>query len=216
MFSEGDVMHSKLFPSHASLIRWFRLATVAGVLALLQACGSPTPPKSADGWLTLFDGSSLDFWTIVGDANWHLEDGGVAADQSTANSFLVSQDSYTDFELELEFWVDSAANSGIFLRCQNPEAIDESSCYEVNIYDMRSDQTYRTGGIVNLAEPDQFVYTGGQWNRYAIAARGDHLEVTLNGKDMIDLEDSKLASGHLALQYGSGTVKFRNVRLRPL
>lgn len=166
--------------------------------------------------MQLFDGTSLDFWTIVGDANWRLEDGTATADQSTANSWLVSTGRYANFELELEFWVNTEANSGVFLRCQNAEAIDESSCYEVNIYDTRPDQTYRTGGIVNLAEPQQFVYTGGQWNRFEIKAEGAHLEVTLNGKKMIDIEDSKLAEGHIALQYGTGTVRFRNVQLQPL
>ena len=136
--------------------------------------------------------------------------------ESSAASFLVTNDSYTDFELELEFWVDSEANSGIFLRCQDPAAPSENSCYEVNIFDTRSDQTYRTGGIVNLAEPMQFVYTGGQWNRYEIKAEGSHLEVMLNGKAMVDIEDSQHAAGNLALQYGQGTVRFRNVRVRPL
>jgi hypothetical protein len=194
-----------------------RLAIVAGALALVQGCGGePQPPRTEEGWLVLFDGSSLDFWNVVGDANWRLEENAAVADQSTANSYLVSKASYTNFELELEFWVSSDANSGVFLRCQNPEAIDESSCYEVNIFDTRSDQTYRTGGIVNLAEPDQFVYTGGQWNRYEIRANGAQLTVTLNDKAMVNIEDSKLMAGHVALQYGSGTVKFRNVRLTPL
>ena len=194
-----------------------RLIPGGAILALAAACGGDSgPPTSEDGWQTLFDGSSLDYWTIVGDANWQVADGAVSADSSTANSFLVSNGTYADFELELEFWVDSEANSGIFLRCQDPAAPSENSCYEVNIFDTRSDQTYRTGGIVNLAEPMQFVYTGGQWNRYEIKAEGSHLEVMLNGKDMVDIEDSQHAAGNLALQYGQGTVRFRNVRVRPL
>lgn len=194
-----------------------RLAIAAGALALVQGCGGvPQPTPTEEGWLVLLDGSNLDYWTVVGDANWRLEENAAVADQSTANSYLVSTASYTNFELELEFWVSSDANSGVFLRCQNPEAIDESSCYEVNIFDTRTDQTYRTGGIVNLAEPEQFVYTGGQWNRYEIRVSGAEITVTLNDKRMVDIEDSKLAAGHVALQYGSGTVKFRNVRLTPL
>lgn len=189
-------------------------------LALVSACGgssSPSsPPVSADGWQTLFDGSSLDFFDILGDANWRIEDNAVVADQSTAASFLVSKESYSDFELELEFWVNTEANSGIFVRCQDPQAVTDTSCYEVNIYDTRADQTYRTGGIVNLVAPAEFVYTGGQWNRYQITANGNRLQVVLNGRNMVDIEDSQFTSGPVALQYGSGTVRFRNVRLRPL
>lgn len=193
------------------------LAMAGACFVLLGACGgSSGPPVTADGWQVLYDGSSLDHFNILGDGNWRIEDDGVVADASTAASFLVTQGDYTDFELDLEFWVNTEANSGIFLRCQNPEAITDTSCYEVNIYDTRSDQTYRTGGIVNFAEPAEFVYTGGQWNRYQISVSGDRIEVTLNGRSMVDIEDSQFASGPVALQYGSGIVKFRNVRIRPL
>jgi hypothetical protein len=209
-------MHKAFIPSIKSVPRPARLTLATAALALLHGCGAPTPPVDEEGRMQLFDGTSLDFWTIVGDANWRLEEGSVTADQSTANSWLVSTGRYGNFELELEFWVNTEANSGVFLRCQDAAAIDEASCYEVNIYDTRPDQTYRTGGIVNIAEPEQFVYTGGQWNRFEIKADGAHLEVTLNDKKMIDIMDSKLAEGHIALQYGSGTVRFRNVQLQAL
>ena len=212
----GDSMRKALISFYKSTSGSARLVLAAGTLAVLHGCGAPTPPVDEEGRMHLFDGTSLDFWTIVGDANWRIEEGAATADQSTANSWLVSTGRYANFELELEFWVNTEANSGVFLRCQDAAAIDEASCYEVNIYDTRPDQTYRTGGIVNLAEPEQFVYTGGQWNRFRIKAEGAHLEVTLNDKKMVDIEDSKLAEGHIALQYGTGTVRFRNVRLQPL
>src|SRR5207244_1797394 len=56
------------------------------------------------GWVTLFDGSSLDNWSQIGNANWKLEDGVVQADKG--NGFLVSKNSYADFQIRAEFWVD--------------------------------------------------------------------------------------------------------------
>jgi 3-keto-disaccharide hydrolase len=208
-----------------SISRPGRMLMILIASAALAACGSgeggsgegggSAPQTDAEGWLVLFDGSDLSHWNVLGDANWSVADGAVGADQSTAASFLVSHDSYSDFDLELEFWVDTDANSGVFLRCQDAASIADTSCYEVNIFDTRPDQTYRTGSIVNLAEPAQFIYTGGQWNRYEISAHGNHLTVKLNGHDMVDVEDSQYASGPIALQYGQGVVRFRNVRLRP-
>ena len=193
------------------------LALAVVPLSLLSACGGvPSPTVTADGWVLLFDGSRIDHLNVLGDANWRIEDASVVADSSSGASFLVTPDAYSDFELELEFWVNTEANSGIFLRCQDPQAITDKSCYEVNIFDTRPDQTYRTGGIVNLVAPAEFVYTGGQWNRYEITASGNRLQVTLNGRDLVDVEDSQYSSGPIALQYGSGTVRFRNVRVRPL
>src|SRR5262249_23701918 len=53
-------------------------------------------------------------WNQIGDANWKLDDGVVIADKG--NGFLISKNSYTDFQLRAEFWVDDDANSGIFIR----------------------------------------------------------------------------------------------------
>lgn len=206
----------------------FRISIVVAAL-MLGACSPPdsssgsdsAPAASADGgaassdaWQVLFDGSDLSRWNIVGDANWEIVDGAVRADSSTGNSFLVSDVDYGDFDLSVEFWVDVEANSGVFLRCQDPEVIGADSCYEVNIYDTRPDQTYRTGSIVNYAEPAAFVYTGGRWNTFEIGAHGPRLQVTLNGVMMVDIEDSTYSRGPIALQYGAGTVMFRNVRIR--
>jgi hypothetical protein len=200
--------------ARTSVIGRARLLASVLPLVLLAACGGRGSDTDAERWRTLLDGSSLSGWDVVGDANWHVADRAVRADRSTAASFLVSDDSFADFELELEFWVDSAANSGVFLRCQDAGAIADTSCYEVNIFDARPDQTYRTGSIVNVAEPAEFVYTGGQWNRMKIAADGSRLQVTLNGRAMVDTKDSRFSSGPIALQYAAGAVGFRNVRIR--
>jgi hypothetical protein len=189
------------------------LALAAGVAF---GCSPGTDSSQASGgagqWRTLFDGSSLAGWTQVDDANWHLTDGAVAADSGTG--FLLTAASYADFDLELEFWVTPDANSGVFIRCSNPSEIGAATCYEVNIFDQRPDPKYRTGGIVDVAEPKVMLETGGKWNRYEISAHGRHLVVKLNGQTTVDTNDDRLAAGPFALQYGAGRVMFRNVRIR--
>ena len=176
------------------------------------------PGSGASGqageWTTLFDGSSLDGWNALGTANWELADGAVQAD--SGGGMLVTEASYADFELTLEFWVDETANSGVFIRCSDPQSIRDTNSYEVNIYDTRPNQDYRTGGIVNFAKPTSVINSGGRWNTYEIVARGPRLTVTLNGTRTVDIEDTQYADGPIALQYGAGVVKFRNVRIRPL
>jgi hypothetical protein len=186
---------------------------IALTLVLLTACGGG---KTVDeeGWRPLFNNSDLSGWNIVGDANWRVEERAARADRSTGASFLVSEDRFADFDLELEFWVDPGANSGVFLRCQDAGTITDTSCYEANIFDTRPDPTYRTGAIVNVADPAEFVYTGRQWNRLKITARGPQLQVTLNERLMVDTKDSRFSSGPIALQYAAGEVRFRNVRIR--
>ena len=166
------------------------------------------------GWTILFDGSNLDGWNAIGDANWELADDAVQAD--SGNGFLVTATSYGDFQLRLEFWVDEDANSGVFIRCSAPQEITASNSYEVNIFDKRPNQDYRTGGIVDVAKPLSIINTGGRWNTYKITARGSRLTVTLNETRTVDVEHSGYARGPIALQYGRGAVKFRNVQIRPL
>lgn len=187
---------------------------ITALALTLAVVAFPTSGTAQDGWTTLFDGSSLDGWTPIGNANWQLGDGAVSATEGSG--FLVSNRSYGDFELMLDFWVDTPANSGIFIRCSEPQNVTDRNCYEVNIYDTRADQTYRTGGIVHLAAPSSVINTGGQWNSYHITARGNRLVVVLNGTQTVDARDEQFAAGPFALQYGAGTVGFRNVRIRAL
>ena len=193
------------------------LKSISMLLAVAAFCAcSPEAPTSGGPasaeWRTLFDGTSLDGWTLEGDANWKIDDGAVAADSGTG--FLLTNVSYGDFDLELEFWVTPDANSGVFIRCANPKEIGAATCYEVNIFDQRPDPTYRTGAIVNVAEPKVMLETGNRWNRYEISAHGRNLVVKLNGQTTVDVTDDKLATGPFALQYGAGRVMFRNVRIR--
>jgi hypothetical protein len=175
----------------------------------------PVQEVSAQGgWTTLFDGSNLNNFNPIGDANWEIADGAVGAD--SGSGFLVTKESYADFELTLEFWVDEPANSGIFVRCADAMSVTDRNSYEVNIYDTRGDQTYRTGGIVHIAAPNSVIMTGGKWNSYEIKAEGSRLMVTLNGEEMVDVRDTQFSDGPIALQYGLGIVKFRNVRVRGL
>src|ERR671931_2039806 len=77
--------------------------------------------QSDAGWITLFDSTNLDNWNRVGTANWRLADGVVQADKSEkGGGFLVSKNSYQDFQIRVEFWVSDDANSGIYMRCQDP------------------------------------------------------------------------------------------------
>jgi hypothetical protein len=172
-----------------------------------------TAATPAVAWQTLFDGSSLDGWGRVGDANWQIIDGAMQADMGTG--FLLTNGVYDDFDLELEFWDTPDTNSGVFIRCANPGQIGAATCYEVNIFDHRPDPAFRTGAIVGIAKPLVMLDTANRWNAYQIAAHGKHMIVKLNGQTTADTEDDKFAAGAIALQYAAGRVMFRNVRIRP-
>jgi hypothetical protein len=182
-------------------------------------CGPQMSDRKDEGWITLIDGpKGLENWDQVGSANWAVVDGVVQADKRLGKDagFLVSKNTYKDFQIRVEFWVSDDANSGIFMRCQDPKKITDKSCYEANIYDQRPDPSFGTGAIVHLAKISPMPKAGGKWNTYEITARGQQIVVVLNGAKTVELTHGSFASGPIALQYGAGVVKFRKVQIRPL
>lgn len=192
------------------------LSAVAACIVLVSSIPLGLAQEGNGEEIVLFDGSSLDHWLQAPGSTWHIDDGAVVSSEGAATQ-LVSRGTFDDFELNLEFWVDETVNSGVFIRCGDLEAIGSTSCYEVNIWDDRPDPAYRSGAVVGFAEPMEHVDTIDRWNTYQIRAQGGHLQIRLNGILTVDTEDDTFSGGHITLQYGGmGTVKFRNITLRPL
>ncbi len=186
---------------------------------ILISCANLNRPNG-DGWTTLFDRSSnLNQWTQVASANWRIQYGNLQADFLTGKdpSYLVNKSKYKDFQMYVEFWADAQTNSGVFIRCKSPDKIDAVGCYEVNIWDTRPDPSYGTGAIVDVAKVNTpYPKAGGKWNVMEITAKGRQLIVKLNGEVTVNTSDSRLSDGYIALQYGSGIIKFRNVMIKIL
>ena len=190
-----------------------------GIVLVALGCSSQPYGDTGANWVTLLDGTTgLDNWIRVGDANWRAVDGTIQADQKTdkANSFLVTKNSYTDFRIRAEFWVSDDANSGIYMRCADIKNLTDRTCYEANIFDQRPDPTFGTGSIVHLSPVSPMPKAGGKWNTYDVTVKGSRVTVRLNGVVTADVQDSKLTSGPIALQYAAGVVKFRKVQITPL
>jgi hypothetical protein len=181
---------------------------------------------TGSGWTVLIDGASgLDNWTRVGDANWRVQDGLIVAD-SGKGGFLVSKQTYRNFEIRAEFWAAPDTNSGIYIRCADPAKIGADSCYEINIWDIRPELKYATGAIVDLASvivPLQ-VTAGGRWNTFEIWVKDTAITVKLNGVVTSQSNAAtKFSSGPFALQYGAGVqgaqggpIKWKKVEIRSL
>jgi hypothetical protein len=192
---------------------------VAGLVAFAGLIAAPSASaQTGPGWVTLLDGKNMGEWDRVGETNWRIEDGAVVADKRTskAPAHLVSKTPYRDFQLHVEFWSSDDANSGIFMRCQNPKEITDKSCYEANIFDQRKDPSYGTGGIVHFAEVNPMPKAGGQWNTFEITAKGREIVVIMNGKETSRLRNGLFVEGPITLQHGGGVIKFRKVAIKPL
>jgi len=204
------------------MTRW---ATTSFVLlisafAAVQFTGPASSQAGADGWITLFDGKDLDSWESAAtpEVSFAIEDGSIVAHKKDPKKtyFLVTKQSFKNFQIRAEVWTSDDANSGIFIRCEDPKKLTAKTCYECNIFDTRPDPSYGTGAIVYHAEVNPMPKAGGKWNTMEITANGRDLTVVFNGQKTAQARSGLLTEGPIGLQYGEGTVKFRKVQIKPL
>jgi hypothetical protein len=200
--------------------RLLALFTLAAGL-LIAGCASYSPSQ---GWVTLIDGDQgMENFDRIGDADWRAEGGAIVATRGKGG-YLISKKSFKDFDLYVEFWANEDTQSGVFLRVTDPQTITPYSAYEVNIFDKRPGQEYRTGGIVDFARvPVPTVYkTNGGWNTFRITAQGPEVTVEFNGQVTVHMNNGQFREGPIALQFGNrgkepgGSIKWRKMVIRPL
>ena len=194
-------------------------AIVTAILVLGAGLAGCASAPAGGGWIALFDGSGLKHWYDIGDGNWRIEGGQIVVDGKKGKdyAYLVTNELYRDFQLRAEFWASDDANTGIYMRCGNPGYINDKICYEANVFDQRTDPSYGTGALTNIAKVDPMPRAGGKWNTYDITVQGDHIVLVLNGRKTVDVRNGAFKSeGRVALQYAAGVVKFRKVEIKPL
>jgi Domain of Unknown Function (DUF1080) len=197
--------------------------TMGLLVIAVTVFGCAPMPSQDTGWITLIDGTKgLENWNRIGDANWRAEDGAIVADKGKGG-YLVSKNSYKDFQIRAEFWADHTTNSGIFIRASDPNKIGAKSAYEVNVFDQRPDPSYGTGAIVYFAKVSPMPKAGGKWNTYEITAKGSQMIIVLNGTETVNIQNDLFPEGPFALQFGSGpkdapggVIKWRKVQVKPL
>ncbi len=89
----------------------------AVLIVFIAACESQDQPVVEESRI------DLGAWQKVGDDPWRLAESGVEAGPAEAVGFLVSNDTYDDVTLSIEYWVEDDTNSGIFIRCSNAQDI---------------------------------------------------------------------------------------------
>src|SRR5437773_5147887 len=203
------------------LIDMRRFVTAAGLMALAASMAMAQGPvnaltrkESADGWMLLFDGKSLNGWEPHVGGDWKVEDGALVCPGTTAG-WLGTSESFSNYVLKLEFRGAEKVNSGVFLRSQK-EGQPHITGYELQIWDYQP-AGYNTGSLVGSVKASPTKMLPGQWNRYEIKADGDHFVIVLNGKTLLDAHDSKHAAGVIGFQcQKNNRIEFRAIKLLPI
>lgn len=184
-------------------------------------------------FVSLFNGENLDGWEVKnGTAPFTVENGEIVGTYvtGTPNTFLCTQENYTDFIITFEGFLVEGTNSGIMFRGQSNADYRDG---RVHGYQMEMDPSIRqwTGGIYDEArrgwlynlEGNQVAkkaFALNQWNSYRIEAVGHSLRVWVNGVQTADVIDDVDASGFFGLQVHQckkdiegRQVRFRNIEI---
>jgi len=201
----------------------------------------------ADEWITLFDGTGFDHWRgYKQDAmpeGWVLDGDAMYASTPDAGMDVVTRDTYTNFELELEWKVEENGNSGIMWHVD--EAAGDYPWMTGPEYQLLDDAAFNDGQIgknsagsnYDVQAPSEAVTRPAmEWNEARIVVNGPHVEHWLNGVLVVEYEKGSEAhqaavaqskwtgyddygttsTGHIAFQGDHGAVWFRNIRIKPL
>lgn len=198
--------------------------------ALAAFCFSTTA-FAEDGFVEMFNGRDLTGWQTTG--NWVVEPDNLItlkprpgeSGWTRYKDYLTTDRKFSDFVLDLEFKFNKAGNSGVFLRVGDL-ADHVNSGMEVQILDTHGKVNvghHDCGGLIRTQGPSKnMVKPAGEWNRYTITLKGNHLHVVLNGEPVLDLDLSKSAmkdrpaSGYISFQDEGKPVWYRNVRIKEL
>ncbi len=208
------------------------LALMLGGVMNLQA------GKSEKGFVSLFDGKSLNGWTLLGakGGGYGVKDGVIYCAKGGGGNLLTEKE-YADFVLRLEFKLEAAGNNGVGIRAP---LTDKSIAYEgmeVQILD-DADPKYAgikpwqaNGSVYGLIPAERMMLKPlGEWNEQEITCIGRKITVKMNGKvildgDLNDITDSDVIQkhpgmfrekGHIGLLGHNDYVEFRNIRVKEL
>jgi hypothetical protein len=212
-----------------SFSRWLLAAALLAVLV---------PAARADEWVSLFDGKTLDGWTVRGGtAAYKVDDGCIVGTTTSSriNTFLCSKD-YTDFVLELEVKLeDTRLNSGVQVRSHvygqdaggRAGIVFGPQC-EIALNSSRSagrfyDEARRGVWIAPIKPEAEDCFKDGQWNKYRIVVQGNRYRSWINGVAASDFTDDHDTKGFIGLQVhavapgqGPYSVRWRNIRIHEL
>lgn len=188
-------------------------------------------PGAKDGFVPLFDGKTLEGWKTTG--NWVVEEDGTVTLKPRPgetgwerfDAYLMTERTYKDFVLDLEFKIEKEGNSGAFFRVGDPlEPVKTGIEVQIlDTYGLEKPGNHDCGGVIGTAAPSKnMAKPAGEWNRYTITCKGSHLTVVLNGEQIIDIQLDEGAmkdrplEGHIGFQDEAKRVWYRNVKFKEL
>lgn len=201
-----------------SLVLWTSVILLAGWLCVAMMSAQQTAPEGGkDGWVSMFDGKTLDGWKAnEHPESWKVVDGAIVGDGPTSHLFWMTQEC-EDCEFRAEVKLNHSGNSGMYVRAAFGPGFPKG--YESQVENTSPDPQ-KTGSLYGFAKVLEQLIPDDTWYTQQVIAHGNHIVIMVNEKVVVDYIEStnRYRKGYLALQQHNpgSVVQYRNLMMRPL
>ncbi len=185
------------------------------------------------GWVSLFDGKTLDGWKVGTNASsFSVVDGSIMVNGNVAHLFYdgpVQQHDFKNFEFKADVMTMPGSNSGIYFHTLYQESSWPKKGYEVQVNNSHTDWR-RTGSLYAIQDVREVYVKDSVWYTERIKVKGKHISVFINNKQVVDytepeevkrdkgMEGRLISSGTFALQGHDPKSKvfYKNIMVKVL
>ena len=210
-----------------------RLFSVMALLISGQVTVSHAQQASEDGWISLFDGQTLDGWRASDDpGTFRVEDGTLIVDGPRSHLYYVGpvmDHDFKNFEFKADVMTMPGANSGIYIHTEWQETGWPSKGYEIQVNNTHSDER-RGGGLYAIDDVDTAPAADGEWYTQHIIVQDKRIVSIVDGETLVDytepddverpdnMADRVLSNGTIAIQGHDpqSVIHFKNIMVKPL
>ena len=224
----------------ASLTNFPRLKTIFAATAGVTLLASCATLKSESGFISLFDGQTLNGWKLFGGhGDGYGVTNGVIFCARGGGGNLYHEKEFDDFILRFEFKLEDGSNNGIGIRAplegdaayagMEIQILEEGAALKGKWGKLHEEQYH--GSVYDcIAAKKGALKAPGQWNTEEITARGRQIKVVVNGKTILDANLNSVTDpekirkhpglfrerGHIGFLGHNDYLEFRHIRVKPL
>jgi hypothetical protein len=190
-------------------------------------------PETADGWISLFDGKTLNGWKAnENPETFKVEDGRLVVDGPRAHLFYVGNGTtpeFKNFEFKAQVMTKPGANSGIYFHTAYQDGGWPAKGYEVQVNNSHSDWR-RTGSLYAIDDVREVLVPDNEWYTEHIIVQGKKVTVKINDQTVVEYTEPEnvdrpadmagriLSSGTFALQGHDpkSVIHYKDIKVKPL
>jgi len=199
---------------------------------VLKAGESNSEQRSRRGWITLFDGKTLNNWKFSdNEGTFTVKDGMIVVHGNRSHLFYagpVKDHNFKNFEFKADIMTEPGSNSGVYFHTEYQATGWPDKGYEVQVNNSHTDWK-RTGGLYDVQDLKEVPTRDNEWFTMHIIVVDKHIVVKLNDQTVVDYTEPpdvnykghpgrKIASGTFCLQGHDpkSIVYYKNIQVKPL